>query len=324
MENPALPAGTPPSNREPPGHTDFEHAFTNGTVFVVGDEEVVMKTLDGGSLGTPTGSIVASDAMSIYEARPFVRRVPPGTYPVTLAWFDNCICCMKVQFSNNAPVAWEQAKREDEDPTPLPPGEFWGFGVDSGMAGFFDGDAALALADDESWADRFQAADASRTSPTCQIILEESTGASVVACMAGYGDGGYPCFWGLDAQGIPVCLVADFLVLTEEVTSTWEVPNLAASLGRTLTDPWLVAHGYESVQIEQVGQDDIVVHCKGREDIDMSVRSADGQQLGWPNTYGHQRNSWHFEQLPHDDPTRLANATLVFKASDGVRPLSPK
>ena len=38
-------------------------------------------------------------------------------------------------------------------------------------------------------------------------------GGNVIAFSTGYGDGSYPVFWGLAADGGPVCLLVDLRVL---------------------------------------------------------------------------------------------------------------
>ena len=40
--------------------------------------------------------------------------------------------------------------------------------------------------------------------------------ANCVAFMSGYGDGIYSSYWGLDANGAPLCLTTDFEVFTDE------------------------------------------------------------------------------------------------------------
>jgi hypothetical protein len=58
-----------------------------------------------------------------------------------------------------------------------------------------------------------------------------------VMVTSGYGDGAYPCYWGVAADGALAALVVDFLVLIEAKTSTvtapWrpglvDIPELAA------------------------------------------------------------------------------------------------
>ena len=45
-----------------------------------------------------------------------------------------------------------------------------------------------------------------------------------VMVASGFGDGGYPCYGGLDADGGLAELVVDFVVLAEDITRTTTVP----------------------------------------------------------------------------------------------------
>lgn len=45
-----------------------------------------------------------------------------------------------------------------------------------------------------------------------------------VMVTSGYGDGAYPCYWGIDATGSLTSLVVDFLVLAESHVSVVNVP----------------------------------------------------------------------------------------------------
>jgi hypothetical protein len=46
------------------------------------------------------------------------------------------------------------------------------------------------------------------------MVMSRTTGANLVAFSTGWGDGGYPSFWGYDAGNEVACLVSDFGLLT--------------------------------------------------------------------------------------------------------------
>jgi hypothetical protein len=48
---------------------------------------------------------------------------------------------------------------------------------------------------------------------TTSAVVDPATGANVVAIVSGYGDGGYPSFFGLDGAGRPIVLMTDFGIL---------------------------------------------------------------------------------------------------------------
>ncbi|HET6315489.1 MAG TPA: DUF4241 domain-containing protein, partial [Chloroflexota bacterium] len=45
------------------------------------------------------------------------------------------------------------------------------------------------------------------------VVVDPDSGADAVVFTTGYGEGGYTTWWGLDENGQPVALVADFDVL---------------------------------------------------------------------------------------------------------------
>lgn len=165
-------------------HTDFQGAFTPGMVFLHGVDEWVMETELWGTLATPTGRLVASDALCPDRVKPFKRTVAPGRYPVELAWNGGTTCAMRVRFSKRRSSHWEPALRVGEKPPRkhqlFPPC----FGVDSGVAGIFDSKAARLASKDETWSSRVGRGEVHVHE------LDPKTGAGMVWCHSGNGDGG--------------------------------------------------------------------------------------------------------------------------------------
>lgn len=168
---------------------------------------------------------------------------------------DNRIACAMLRLSEEAVVKWEMALLPKHNLSSLESGEFSGYGVDSGTGCFMDADAAavvttLANPDPTAYKEamkvsREQGWGLTRTAlerferEYCDRLIEEmeknytqagnnkrgdwgnirvsdSTEANVVAFSSGWGDGGYPSFWGYDAENKIVCLVTDFLLFYEE------------------------------------------------------------------------------------------------------------
>jgi hypothetical protein len=138
---------------------DLARAFRNGERF--GD--ATMRVVEVGDLVLPTGRIVASDldyTRSDY-APAYTRAVPPGRYPVQLAllgWpsspandpFREHVACARVQFQKVPIERWEMALQPGWDPSTLPPGHYFGYGVDGGKGCFVDESAVMRLPDDQS------------------------------------------------------------------------------------------------------------------------------------------------------------------------------
>jgi hypothetical protein len=242
----------------PMPHTDFEAAFTDGTIFIKGGEKMKVDVLEEGSFCPASGEILACDPGIIDPQQCLRRKVKPGRYPVLLSCWDSYIACVKVRFSTKQTARWENAERLCDDGRVWRPGMVPGFGVDGGMGALVDGGAARRLENDETWFERFCTEFDKRQGATCQLVLNEKTGASLVACHAGYGDGYYPCNWGLDQDDQPTCLVVDFSMFVEGVYSTHDLSDLRSKAGRSLSDAWFTEHGYEDVRLN------LTVQGKGR------------------------------------------------------------
>ncbi|MEN3534142.1 DUF4241 domain-containing protein [Microbispora sp. ZYX-F-249] len=184
--------------------------------------EVVMDVQPGPSLVMPTGRLVAADPGCVEDdTEAFTAAVPPGTYEVSLAvaaFVDDPehrrVAGVKVVIADRQPVTWELALEPGQDPRLLGDGEFYGFGVDTGMGCLFDASAARALAaagEDDDEFDRI-----------CDLVHEHvwagidvGPGANCVAFLSGWGDGAYPVWAGRDADGDVVCFVADMIILND-------------------------------------------------------------------------------------------------------------
>ena len=114
------------------------------------------------------------------------------------------------------PVAsWELALRPGQDPRLLNDGEFYGFGVDAGMACLVDADGAgylAAIADDD---DRYHDTYVNAGWDQSIELIDPASGANASAFRSGLGDGAYPVWLGRTSAGEVACFVADMLVCHE-------------------------------------------------------------------------------------------------------------
>ncbi|MEM8536041.1 MAG: DUF4241 domain-containing protein [Chloroflexota bacterium] len=211
---------------KPSGGTDFERAFRPGERFTTSDNETMIARQQSiGTVTLPSGQLMACDPSYLISHKnlvPFVRTVAPGTYPVTLALVDYLvdqsvtpgdITCARIDFSSETPTAWELAVLPDQDPRTLPLGSLFGFGVDGGMACFLDGAARQQITEQRTWDSTLRQLEF----PWTHILLDPTSGANLVAFKAGYGDGYYPSYWGLDEEGQITCFIIDFLILVKDV-----------------------------------------------------------------------------------------------------------
>lgn len=225
-----------------------ETAFGGGRI-EQGGIAASFRTEPAGPLVVTSGALVAADPLVMPETAPFSRPVPTGTFPVELAIAvmgdDERVAYARIRFAGDrSPVSWRLATSAGQDPSLLGPGEFYGYGVDAGTGCFMDVVAARLLiarmeADDDygmQLADDLQ--DDYR--PTwCRLDTRPDPTApeNVVCFSSGWGDGSYPTFFGLDADGAVLAVVTDFLLLAEDDAED-EAPPASDGARRRFRFPW--------------------------------------------------------------------------------------
>jgi hypothetical protein len=180
-----------------------------------------LRRVPAGTLRLPTGRIVACDPQVISgQEEAFVTSVGPGDYPVTLllAKDDDSewVAAAQIHFRNEPVARWETARTPEDGDL-----ETVGYGVDNGTGCFIDAavlPVAAQLADgNEEYGDTLADVEAAPDSDSVsvEISLGDAAG-NLVAFGTGTGSGLYPSFFGLGADGQPVCLVTDFEVIDAE------------------------------------------------------------------------------------------------------------
>jgi hypothetical protein len=205
------PPWSPPRPLQPDG---VEELFAAGSERLIADRRLRLSTRTTGPLGLPSGALMAADPSYLkYGSHPFTVTVTPGVYPVTvsLATFlddpvHSRVVAARLDISTRPVARWEPALRAGQDLLDLGEDEFFGFGVDAGMACFVDAGACDRLSD--TWRDLGR--ELGRTSYT---VVGSS---DMVAWSSGWGDGDYPTWIGRDAGGAVVCFVADMLLFEDD------------------------------------------------------------------------------------------------------------
>lgn len=207
----------------------MDGAFRPGFTTVIPDRDgaVSFRIVELGRLKITSGQIVACDPLVYFDAPAFTVTVPPGDYPVRLAYAvlaeDHYrVALARVDFSSAPAVRWEMALTPGQSLETLKKGEVFTYGVDSGTGAFADADA-FAWADTRSdgealsdaWISAGEAEGAARAIPHGFLALVEAGPRSNIAIFSsGWGDGGYASWFGYDAEGRVVALVTDFAVVT--------------------------------------------------------------------------------------------------------------
>jgi Protein of unknown function (DUF4241) len=157
-----------------------------------------------GELDLPEGRVVACDPQD--PGVPLAQRLPPGRYPAqlrvaSLGGRDQRTAAVLLRTGDDPPVRWEPAGPE--------------LSIDS-ATGCLAAPLALAAlhAPGTPLLDGLLEALGATERPTwCWANHPVGPDGNVIAFSTGYGDGAYPVFWGLAADGGPVCLLVDLRVL---------------------------------------------------------------------------------------------------------------
>jgi hypothetical protein len=201
-------------------HTDFQAAFTQGHTFDSGYGPITVEVKEVAKISLPSGEIVACDPSWLHvDGRPFSRKVAPGRYPVLISlvsqadWSAAELACAMVRFSDEPVHRWENATLTDFG---LPTEDVFCHSVDSATDCYIDVQLVENITDPETFFNE-KVAPALETATWTEIVLDATNGGNLVAFNINV-DGGYPCYWGLNAQDQPLCLVTDFGLLLEAST----------------------------------------------------------------------------------------------------------
>lgn len=132
-----------------------------------------------------------------------------------------------VILAEGQPSRWELATLPGQDVAALGPGEFFGYPVDTGFGSFVDAEGAAlwcgecdALGDDVIWEmdDMLFGDDDRRCAshvigsflPGSDGMAANPAGYNLVIFPAGFGDGTYATWVGLDSDNQPICLLTNF------------------------------------------------------------------------------------------------------------------
>lgn len=185
---------------------DQTHNFTDREVSDEDDGETTQAQVSRvGTLVTSTGVLSVLDfGYENDDARPLARTVVPGAYPVDRVTGFGRNAAVRVRFSEEMPVSWHPASLAEGGHV---------IGVDTGCVCIVDYVAYSTMTRREKAAayERFTAAPR-------PAALEVPLGGTDVglAFDSGFGDGGYPAYWGVDAHGNTAQIVVDFMVLVAE------------------------------------------------------------------------------------------------------------
>jgi hypothetical protein len=206
---------------------DLDRFLTRGAQYPDGDAEYVIEPLPAGDVVLPTGQVVGCDPLTFPEALPFTAAVPPGTYPLR-AWvavlqaggveWRRYVAALQLVIRDEPAARWAPAVVAGQDASCLDEDGYFGYPVDAGAATLADAAAITGIAEWEY--EQVEAAFIPAEIPDTPIpgsalsaVIDDRTGANVIAVISGMGDGVYPTFTGYTASGEVASFVTDFMVV---------------------------------------------------------------------------------------------------------------
>jgi hypothetical protein len=223
--------GSKTRNKNHYSSVDYNQYFSSNRV---GDKPVQLLSM--GKLHLPSGQIVGFDPLGADILLPFNKSVAPGQYAVTacvveMKDFGALFAAVKIEFSSVKAQSWEMAVTTEQELALLEEDEFLGVDVDGdgGLACLGDQQSKAAYdawgeaveskgSDKDIYVDFIEPAmrqttQAATIGDWLNYQVPGTTNHNLVMFSAGYGEGSYPCYWGIAADGSVCSLVMDLQVL---------------------------------------------------------------------------------------------------------------
>lgn len=185
------------------------------------------KVMHVGTISAPSGFITGDDPGNWQRgAEVFEMPIPAGHHEIEL------VTDRKLGIVGAARIVFHQHKTKSsfaratrKAPNTISTAQSHVIGIDGGILGVADAGAILSLSPRERERLYQRLASASGQRGACGAVsvpLDDSTVAWAIR--SGCGDGGYPAFWQLDANGKPQSLIFDFMDLSQAIWETVRVP----------------------------------------------------------------------------------------------------
>jgi len=199
----------------------------------------LITTIDIGSVTFTNGEVIVRDPLVYLNkwAEPYYRKVPCGEFPVSVCVMVETeedidrYAVVKVEFSKERAVEFENALIGNENLDTLKEGDFFGFNVDAGLGSITDTigrDAFIKFMkewdkknpDKNIYDDYFSQLfiESYKKFPNYQRSGGDwinfkipETNINIPMFQSGYGDGSYPVYYGLDKNGDVCSLIIEFI-----------------------------------------------------------------------------------------------------------------
>lgn len=187
---------------------DGDRAFVDGKSLIGEDgSKTRIQVKRVGMLRTSSGILGVEDfTRTDYDFPPLARKVAPGTYAVEVAIAWHSVAAVRVLLApDRATVAWHPAPAAGCGP------DEYGVGVDAANVAIFDVASLVRLTKEDH--ERVHEELASCEEEPQVLLASMSEENDCVIVESGYGDGVYPCYWGVDADGVVTVLQVEFIAI---------------------------------------------------------------------------------------------------------------
>jgi hypothetical protein len=249
---------------ELPSHLELDLGglFAEGRQVTPFGETVPLEVVRLGEVTCGSGVLTVRDfGYGDFDLAPLARRLRAGTYRVEVSAVAGTNVALRLLISEAPVVSWHPAELTGGSNI---------IGVDAGNVAILDL-ATLVGCDAQQVEELFQEESLRLLDAAGTVFSLTGDVNDAVMVTSGFGDGAYPCYWGVAQDGTIASLVVDFLVLAEDRESVVAVPW---RLGK-VDFPDLADHDIEVIADGW----SFVISRRGGEISKIRVLSPDGIEL---------------------------------------------
>ncbi len=249
---------------ELPSHLELDlfGLFAEGRQVAPFGEGVPLEVVQLGEVTCGSGVLTVRDfGYGDFGLAPLARRLGAGTYRAEVSTAAGTNVALRLLISEAPTVSWHPAEMAGGSNI---------IGVDAGNVAILDL-ATLVTCEAQQVEELFQQQSMRLLDNAGTVFSLTGDVNDAVMVTSGYGDGAYPCYWGLAEDGTIASLVVDFVVLAEDKVRVVTVPWQSGKVNT----PELADHDLEV--IDDGGS--FVISHRGDTITKIRVLSPDGTTL---------------------------------------------